>query len=143
MLMIGSHAPLVSLSIAAVLLGANPVPSWLPRRHVDENDAHGRSPWVSPLALRGRLRATLCLLSGCVLLALAAAGLPDPLWVSGVYDGGDSDDLLALSADDALFPTAVVVPARESPGSTSPVPEAVGTPVVTVPPPLPRSPPIA
>ena len=30
---------------------------------------------------------------------LAAAVLPDPLWIGGVYDGEDDDDLIAQSTD--------------------------------------------
>jgi len=34
-----------------------------------------------------------------VVLPVSGAILPDPLWIGGVYDGGDTDDLLAVSAD--------------------------------------------
>jgi hypothetical protein len=34
-----------------------------------------------------------------VVFPLAAAGLPDPLWIGGVYDGEDDDDLIAQSTD--------------------------------------------
>jgi hypothetical protein len=34
-----------------------------------------------------------------VILPAAGAILPDPLWIAGVYDGGDADDLVAVSAE--------------------------------------------
>ena len=34
-----------------------------------------------------------------VVLPLAAARLPDPLWIPAIYDGGDCDDLIAQSSD--------------------------------------------
>jgi hypothetical protein len=34
-----------------------------------------------------------------VVVPAAGATLPDPLWIGGVYDGGDYDDLLAVCAD--------------------------------------------
>ena len=34
-----------------------------------------------------------------IISPLAAATLPDPLWISGISDGGDYDDLIALSTD--------------------------------------------
>jgi hypothetical protein len=34
-----------------------------------------------------------------VLLSLAAGSSADPLWIGGVYDGADYDDLLAVSSD--------------------------------------------
>ena len=33
------------------------------------------------------------------MLPLAAASLPDPLWIGGVYDAADYDDLVALCVD--------------------------------------------
>ena len=46
------------------------------------------------------LGLTLALLVGLVVVwPLASATLPDLLWVAGVYDGGDYDSVIALSAD--------------------------------------------
>jgi hypothetical protein len=57
---------------------------------------------------RPPLRRCRCLLvlilhvSLLVILPLAVASLPDPLWIGGVYDGGDYDDLISLSGDVVL-----------------------------------------
>ena len=65
-----------------------------------------------------RLAAVLVLVA---LLApmLAAANVPDPTWILGMYDGGDADEILALVWDETpalapappalLEPHAVVV----------------------------------
>lgn len=53
----------------------------------------------------GKLRAHIAspligILTGIsVVFPLAAAVLPDPRWIGGVYDGGDDDDLIAQSTD--------------------------------------------
>jgi hypothetical protein len=42
-----------------------------------------------------------------VVVLPAAAVMPDPLWIAGVYDGGDSDDLMAVSAEFSTPGTAL------------------------------------
>src|SRR5262249_39289870 len=41
-----------------------------------------------------------------VVLPLAVASLPDPLWVAGVYDGNDYDDLIATGTPASCPPVA-------------------------------------
>jgi hypothetical protein len=43
-----------------------------------------------------------------VVLPASAAILPDPLWIGGIYDGGDADDLIAASAD--LHAAGMILP---------------------------------
>ena len=78
--------------------------------------------------MRGRqLFVPLLIFSLIALRALACASPPDPLWVPGVYDGADSDDVItafgcldahpddplpALSRPERLL-AGVAVPARE------------------------------
>jgi hypothetical protein len=45
---------------------------------------------------------------------LAAANVPDPTWIAGMYDGGDADEILALVWDEtpalAAAPPALLEP---------------------------------
>src|SRR5262249_21615539 len=65
------------------------------------SDAPGDHPDGRRTSVRGRrFVLVLILLAGWVVgLPLAAANLPDPLWVGGVYDAGDFDSLMACSSD--------------------------------------------
>jgi hypothetical protein len=45
-----------------------------------------------------RAVSALVLASIAALPAMAHASPPDPIWVAGVYDDGDQDDLIALAA---------------------------------------------
>lgn len=45
-----------------------------------------------------RALSALVLASIGALPAMAHASPPDPIWIEGVYDDGDQDDLLALAA---------------------------------------------
>jgi hypothetical protein len=49
--------------------------------------------------LAGRALILLAAAAVAAILPLAGASMADPLWVAGVYDGGDYDDLVALSGD--------------------------------------------
>ena len=52
---------------------------------------------------------------------IAAADVPDPTWVGGLYDGADGDELIALVWDQSsVLPIDVVVVARPSPGPAAP-----------------------
>ncbi len=53
-------------------------------------------PYSAPVAL-------LVLLALCALAPLAFASPPDPLWIGGLFDAGDSDDVVvaATSAEAA------------------------------------------
>jgi hypothetical protein len=94
-------------------------------------------------AFRRRLCVALCLLTGWVLLALMAAGPTDPLWIGGVYDGGDADDLLALSADIGLTHPQPVVPAAGPVTALLRVAETAGVTAPFTPAVPPRSPPVS
>ena len=46
------------------------------------------------------------LLIFAALLPLAYSGVPDPLWIHGIYDAGDADDAVLLAASmESLAPT--------------------------------------
>jgi hypothetical protein len=45
-----------------------------------------------------RALSALVLASIAALPAMAHASPPDPIWIVGVYDDGDQDDLIALAA---------------------------------------------
>jgi hypothetical protein len=57
------------------------------------------------LALPGL--ALLLALCVCGFPALAAATPPDPLWISGVFDEGDHDDVVSAAGAPNLPPAAV------------------------------------
>jgi len=57
-----------------------------------------------------RLVAAALVLVALLAPALAAANVPDPTWIAGMYDGGDADEILALVWDEtpaiaAIAPT--------------------------------------
>jgi len=46
-----------------------------------------------------RLAAGIFVLVALLAPMLAAANVPDPTWIPGMYDGGDADEVLALVWD--------------------------------------------
>ena len=46
-----------------------------------------------------RLAAAILVLVALLAPTLAAANVPDPTWIPGMYDGGDADKILALVWD--------------------------------------------
>jgi hypothetical protein len=103
-------------------------------------DLRGRAPgalWPP----RRRLSVGLRLGAALVLLALTAAGPSDPLWIGGLYDGGDSDELLALGADGGLLPLVPVVPAPGRPGQALLTAAPTGAAAAIAPAGSPRAPP--
>ena len=57
-----------------------------------------------------RLVAAALVLVALLAPVMAAANLPDPTWIPGMYDGGDADEILALVWDEtpaiaAIAPT--------------------------------------
>lgn len=63
-----------------------------------------------------RLVAAALVLVALLAPVLAAANLPDPTWIPGMYDGGDADEILALVWDEtpaiaAIAPTLLEPPA--------------------------------
>jgi hypothetical protein len=59
------------------------------------------------------LAVGLLALTALVLFPAAGASLYDPLWIAGIYDGGDYDDAVALAGDaDSLEPPAVALRSR-------------------------------
>jgi hypothetical protein len=73
---------------------------------------------------------------------VAAASLPDPTWIAGMYDDGDNDSVLALVWEEA---PAVAPPPRELPTlaarTASPAPIVASPVAVTLVPADSRSPP--
>src|SRR5262249_411919 len=74
-----------------------------PRQLVDAR----RGSAATQRGLPSRLCALVALAGLIITLPLASATLPDSLWIGGIYDGGDVDDLIVMSAD--------VMPATSSP----------------------------
>ena len=71
-----------------------------------------RLPWASRVNYPAILALLACLLAAPV---LAHASPPDPMWLPGIYDGGDLDDEVALITDTpvaAVFRPPVAGPAR-------------------------------
>ena len=90
-----------------------------------------------------RLAAGVLVLIALLAPMLAAANVPDPTWIPGMYDGGDADEILALVWDGTpavagqppalLEPHAVVlVPSPAVP----PAPSPLARPAVSRAPPL-------
>jgi hypothetical protein len=69
------------------------------RRLFDDLPAYRRRTRPASLAL-----AVVLLIGLAVVAPLAAGTLPDSLWVTGLYDGNDYDDLIACSGD-SVSPT--------------------------------------
>ena len=65
-----------------------------------------------------RFVAAALVLAALLAPVLAAANVPDPTWIAGMYDGGDADEILALVWDEtpALAP---VPPALLEPGAVA------------------------
>ena len=63
--------------------------------------------------MRRFVAATLVLVA-VLAPVLAAANVPDPTWIAGMYDGGDADEALALVWDEtpavAAVPPALLAP---------------------------------
>jgi hypothetical protein len=57
-----------------------------------------------------RLVVLLAVLVALAAPIVAAANVPDPTWIAGLYDGGDGDEALALAWDSAgLTPAAITL----------------------------------
>jgi hypothetical protein len=72
-----------------------------------------RSSRTSRLPFVGRGRKSRSLVGLCILVALTALvdpGFSDPLWIAGVYDGADGDDL-AGTLEVGVAPWSVISPA--------------------------------
>jgi hypothetical protein len=61
-----------------------------------------------------RLVALVLVLAAVIAPVLAAANVPDPTWIAGVYDGADADEVLALVWDQtpAAVAAALVLDGR-------------------------------
>jgi len=75
---------------------------------------------------------------------IAAASVPDPTWIAGVYDGGDGDEVLALVWDGtpAIAPDPLTFTAAVAELFTV-VPAAVASPELVAPTAGSRAPPLA
>jgi hypothetical protein len=68
-----------------------------------------------------RLAAAIVVLVALLAPVFAAAMVPDPTWVAGLYDGADADEILLLIWDGT--PAVVAAPpALLEPGATVPDP---------------------
>ena len=61
-----------------------------------------------------RLVAAALVLVALLAPMLAAANVPDPTWIPGMYDGGDADEILALVWDETPA-IATIAPALLEP----------------------------
>jgi hypothetical protein len=61
-----------------------------------------------------RLVAAVLVLVALLAPVMAAANVPDPTWIPGMYDGADADEILALVWDEtpaiAAIPPALLQP---------------------------------
>jgi len=90
-----------------------------------------------------RLAAAAFVLVALLAPMVAAANVPDPTWVPGMYDGGDADEILALVWDGApalaaqppalLAPDAVVLASFPA---VAPAPPRLARPAASRAPPL-------
>jgi hypothetical protein len=88
-------------------------------------DAFVRRRALRRAARPGRLALRVALAALSLILPLAGAALADPVWVDGVYDGGDHDLLLAAVSDlSPLDPPPTVLSAPSLVGSL-PLPTVV------------------
>ena len=81
-----------------------------------------------------RFAAAALVLAALLAPMLAAANVPDPTWVAGLYDGGDADEILALVWDGTPG-VAADSPALLEPDAVVLVPSPA---MVPAPPPLAR-----
>ena len=69
-----------------------------------------------------------CLL--IVLLPLAYATPPDPIWIPGIYDDADQDDVIGILANDGLALMSVIQTGAQvvtpDAGTPNPLAESVG-----------------
>jgi hypothetical protein len=82
-----------------------------------------------------RFAAAALVLAALLAPMLAAANVPDPTWIPGMYDGGDADEILALVWDGTPA-VAADSPALLEPDAVVLVPSP---PVVSAPPRLARA----
>jgi len=91
---------------------------------------------LSSMKARGLLIALALLLLPLVggLTALAYASPPDPAWIEGIYDDGDSDDVIVMiTSGVAAIAPVLLVDLRQTPPLVGPAPQVVVDPVSTPP----------
>jgi len=74
-----------------------------------------------------RLVAAALVLVALLAPVMAAANLPDPTWIPGMYDGGDADEILALVWDETPA-IAAIAPALLEPPALVIEPASPGAP---------------
>jgi hypothetical protein len=90
-----------------------------------------------------RLGALLLVAVSLAAPVIAAANVPDPTWIAGLYDGGDADEALALAWDSAaLTPAAPSLATHRPLVTVAPEPEP-SAPVAPSAAPRCRAPPLA
>jgi hypothetical protein len=83
-----------------------------------------------------RILSTAIAVVALAVMPLASAYVPDPIWIAGIWDGGDADGLVAvLSGADGLTDRGPLTRVREAPRpAESQMPSAgVGLDVVLLP----------
>jgi len=65
---------------------------------------------------------------------LAAANVPDPTWIAGMYDGGAADEVLALVWDNTPAVASSLVALDTPVGVLLDLPRLCPTPIAAVPP---------
>ena len=75
--------------------------------------AGGVLEMVNRLPLARRCGVAFLAVSLLALLPLADCESPDPIWIPGIYDGGDLDDLILANTSSILSPPVAVALAHE------------------------------
>src|SRR5262245_37111221 len=81
-----------------------------------------RRPWrLPPRTLTStRLAVFLSIVAALMLVVpITLASPPDPLWIAGIYDGADGDDLVTLLYETAAVEAVPLRPASPLTGSSS------------------------
>jgi len=88
--------------------------SHAPGKSIDMRTGYASGGWLSVCGLG-------CVLALVLLVPLAQASPPDPLWLSGIYDAADFDDAVVTLVSACGLVGAVIVAERPGDSLTEPV----------------------
>jgi hypothetical protein len=72
--------------------------------------------WRMTPSMTRRILSTAIAVVALAVMPLASAYVPDPIWIAGIWDGGDADGLVAvLSGADGLTDREALTPVRAAP----------------------------